>query len=126
MFKIVALCLAGTLLLVLLKPARPEYAMLLRLALLLVVFAALLESVGSVVSGTSALMTLVGENGEIVRVMLKALGISLVAQIASDLCKDSGEQTLAGVVELAAKLGILIMALPLAAQLAEMCLGWLQ
>ena len=126
MFKIVALCLAGTLLLVLLKPARPEYAMLLRLALLLVVFAALLEGVGSVVSGTSALMTLVGENGEIVRVMLKALGISLVAQIASDLCKDSGEQTLAGVVELAAKLGILIMALPLAAQLAEMCLGWLQ
>lgn len=112
--------------LVFLKPARPEYAMLLRLALLLVVFAALLEGVGSVVSGTSALMTLVGENGEIVRVMLKALGISLVAQIASDLCKDSGEQTLAGVVELAAKLGILIMALPLAAQLAEMCLGWLQ
>lgn len=126
MFKIVALCLAGTLLLVFLKPARPEYAMLLRLALLLVVFAALLEGVGSVVSGTSALMTLVGENGEIVRVMLKALGISLVAQIASDLCKDSGEQTLAGVVELAAKIGILIMALPLAARLAEMCLGWLQ
>ena len=126
MFKIVALCLAGTLLLVLLKPARPEYAMLLRLALLLVVFAALLESVGSVVSGTSALMTLVGENGEIVRVMLKALGLSLVAQTASDLCKDSGEQTLAGIVELAAKIGILIMALPLAAQLAEMCLGWLQ
>ena len=125
MFKIVALCLAGTLLLVLLKPARPEYAMLL-LALLLVVFAALLESVGSVVSGTSALMTLVGENGEIVRVMLKALGLSLVAQTASDLCKDSGEQTLAGIVELAAKIGILIMALPLAAQLAEMCLGWLQ
>lgn len=112
--------------LVFLKPARPEYAMLLRFALLLIVAAALLGGIGDVVSGTSALMSLVGENGEAVRVMLKALGLCLVAQIAGDLCKDSGEHTLAGVVELTAKLGVLIMMLPLAAQLVEMCLGWLQ
>lgn len=126
MLKIVVLCLAGTLLLVFLKPVRPEYAALLRFALLLTVFAALLGGVGDVVEKTSVLVALVGENGEMVRVMLKALGLCLVAQIAGDLCKDSGEHTLGGIVELTAKLGVLIMTLPLAAQLVEMCLGWLQ
>lgn len=126
MFKIVGLCLAGALLLVFLKASRCEYAMLLRIALLLTVSVLLLSGVRTVLSETEKLWALVGENRTLVTVMLKALGLALIAQIASDLCRDSGEQTLSGVVELAAKLGILLTALPLATQLVEMSLGWLQ
>ena len=52
-------------------------------------------------------------------VMLKALGIALLAQIVSDLCRDGGESTVASIVEMAGKAVILLLALPLVESLLE-------
>lgn len=59
------------------------------------------------------------------KILLKALGLCLVAQIASDVCKDCGESALSTSVELVGKLSIVLMALPVAAQLIEISLGWI-
>ena len=45
--------------------------------------------------------------------MLKSLGITLVVRLASDLCRDNGEESLAGVLETAGKIEILFLCLPL-------------
>ena len=45
-------------------------------------------------------------------VILKALGISFIVQIAADICRDFGESSLAGKVEFAGKASILIIVLP--------------
>jgi len=45
-------------------------------------------------------------------VLLKAVGITLVGQTTSSLCKDAGESTLAFAVELASKAAILLVSLP--------------
>lgn len=52
-------------------------------------------------------------------VMLKALGISACCRIGSEICKDSGENALASKVELAGKVSIVILSLPLVKQLLE-------
>lgn len=44
--------------------------------------------------------------------MLKCLGIALLSEIVSDLCRDAGEGTVGGLVEIAAKALILLLALP--------------
>lgn len=44
--------------------------------------------------------------------MLKCLGIALIAQIVADLCRDIGEGTAGSIVEMAAKAVILLLALP--------------
>lgn len=44
--------------------------------------------------------------------VLKALGIGIVAQTAADICRDSGEGAVAARLELAAKIGILLLGLP--------------
>jgi len=46
-------------------------------------------------------------------VILKALGISFIVQIAADICRDFGENSLAGKVEFAGKASILIIVLPI-------------
>ena len=50
-------------------------------------------------------------------VMLKALGIAFLTHICASVCRDCGEQTIAGYAELAGKIEMLIIALPLIEEL---------
>lgn len=49
------------------------------------------------------------ENG----VMLRAVGVALISEFGAQLCRDAGEGTLAGRVELAGRAAMLTLALPL-------------
>lgn len=51
--------------------------------------------------------------------LLKLCGIALMAEFASDICRDSGEAALARRIDVGTKLAILASALPLAAELME-------
>ncbi len=46
-------------------------------------------------------------------VLVKALGVSLLTHICATVCRDSGEGSLAGYVELGGKIEIMILSLPL-------------
>lgn len=48
-----------------------------------------------------------------VEIILKGLGIVILTQICSDICKDSGEGTLAGHIETVGKLELLLLCIPL-------------
>ena len=48
-----------------------------------------------------------------VEIILKGLGIVILTQICSDICKDSGEGTLAGHIETLGKLELLLLCIPL-------------
>lgn len=48
-----------------------------------------------------------------ITVMLKALGIAVCCQLTAEICRDCGESSSASRVELAGKIGILLLALPL-------------
>lgn len=51
--------------------------------------------------------------GEYFSVMLKGLGVALLTQMGSELCRDSGEELLASRIEFAGKIEILLISLPL-------------
>lgn len=46
-------------------------------------------------------------------IMLRALGIAILCRVCTDICRDVGEATVAGAVEMAAKLCILLLSLPI-------------
>ena len=50
---------------------------------------------------------------EYLSVLIKAIGVCYLTQFSADSCRDAGESSLAGKVELAGKIAILISALPL-------------
>lgn len=52
-------------------------------------------------------------------VMLKAVGLTVLGQLAARLCKDAGESALAYVVEVAARIAVLGAAMPLLSKLFE-------
>lgn len=54
---------------------------------------------------------------QVAQILLKAVGMTILGQLAAALCKDAGESALAYTVQLAAKVGVLAVSLPLLTQL---------
>ena len=52
-------------------------------------------------------------------ILLKTLGICYLCQFAGDLCRDAGETALAGYVEVAGKITVVGMSLPLITKVVE-------
>lgn len=48
-----------------------------------------------------------------IETILKGLGIALLTQISSDICRDSGEASLAGHIDTVGKLELLLLCVPL-------------
>ncbi len=63
-----------------------------------------------------------GRYGEL---MLKSLGVGLTVKVASDVCRDCGEEALAGGIETAGKLEILLLCLPFVTELLTLASGLL-
>ena len=56
-------------------------------------------------------------------ILLKSLGICLVTQFASDACKDAGESSMAGKVELAGKIAVIVAAMPMFEKVIQVSTG---
>ena len=52
-------------------------------------------------------------------ILLKTMGICYICQFAGDLCRDAGETALAGYVELAGKITVVGLSLPLITKVVE-------
>jgi stage III sporulation protein AD len=63
--------------------------------------------------------------GDMASLLLRGLGVAMLTQLSSDLCRQCGENTLAGGVELAGKAELLLLCLPQLRALIEMAGGLL-
>ena len=74
------------------------------------------------VGDVSAIIDKLEMSSEITRywkIMLRALGIAVLCRICSDTCRDCGEGTVAGGVEIAGKVAILSLSLPMIEEILE-------
>jgi stage III sporulation protein AD len=90
-----------------------EYAVLISIAAGVVILFAIFAGVQPAVSQIGKLLSAAGLSASYTVILLKTLGICFLAQFAADACRDAGENALASNVELAGKIAIIIIALPL-------------
>lgn len=107
---------------VILRQQRPEQAMLLVLAAGVAVVLLLTERAGGVISDIGNMLNQSGLSSEYTTILFKGLGICLVTQLASDTCKDAGEAAMAGKAELAGRVALLVIGLPLFQKIASVAL----
>lgn len=97
----------------LLKKNNKELAVLLSLAACVLIAVLLLQLVAPLVDFFAGLRNLAGLDSEVMLPLTKAVGIGLLTQICSAVCKDAGESAVAGLVELCGGLLALYVSLPL-------------
>lgn len=105
--------LVGTVLALILGQYRPEFRMLVIAAVTLLLMAMVLEQLSPVLEQLRSTMELTGLTGDYAAILFKAVGICLLTQLAGDVCRDSGESSIASKIELAGRAAILLTAMPL-------------
>lgn len=109
-FGIAAVCL---LLAVFLKSQNKMFALLVTLGGAVLIFVISSDASFNVFDALSDIEDSAGYTGTYVTMMLKVLGISIVTQVVCDICRDNGESALASQTEIASKIMVLAMLLPL-------------
>ena len=105
--------LVGTVLALILGQYRPEFRMLVTAAVTLLLMAMVLEQLSPVLEQLRSTMELTGLTGDYAAILFKAVGICLLTQLAGEVCRDSGESSIASKIELAGRAAILLTAMPL-------------
>lgn len=119
MTALIALCIITALLALTLRGQRPEFAMLLSLGCGIFVLLALMGQMKEIISGLEKIMSGLSEQSDLTAIILKALGICIVAELGSQCCRDAGEAAIAAKVELVAKAALVLMSMPVFTSLME-------
>jgi len=111
--RITALCVVGALLALVLKRGAPEQALLLALAVTVLIFLLLGNSVRQLILFFKELAGKSGISGALFVPLYKTVGIALVVKAGGGLCRDAGESAMAAMIETAGTVCALLVALPL-------------
>lgn len=121
--KIVFLCLLAVLLYALMRQLRPEFAPLVALAGVGVILVQLIGVLLNVSSTVENLISLAGLEKENVEILIKALAVCVITQVAADVCYDNSFSSAAAAVELAGRVGAIALAMPMIKAAAEIAIG---
>lgn len=113
----IGIALVAMILCVLLKGYRPEYSVFLSLAAGIIILLMALDALIPMMGTLFQLIELSGQGKEAFSILLKSLGVCFITQLAADACRDAGEGAIASKVELAGKVVILLLAMPLFEQI---------
>ena len=119
-FKIAALAVIAAILAVLLKKYRPEIALQVSIAAGLLILFAVIEQVTGIMESILGIAESFGLATSYLNIIFKVIGISYIAQFAAQTCRDAGEGAIAEKVELAAKILLLTLALPIVMELLQL------
>ncbi len=108
---------------VMLRRSHPEQAMAVTLIAGVLMVAAALGVTAPLLGDVRKMLEASGLAGEYIQILFKALGICVITQLASDACRDAGEQGLAAKAEFVGKLTLLTLALPLFQKIGSIALS---
>lgn len=119
-FQIAGLGLCGVFLAAIIKGYKPEFATLVTVATVLLLFVAILHQLTAAFSFLGDVYARISYGAEYFIIIIKVLMVAYIADFAAQLCRDAGEEAIAGKVELGGKVIIFCLALPVMAAVLEL------
>ena len=112
-FSICGLVIVCIFLTSLLKEYKSEYRIFLIIACAIVVFIVGIKVLMPIKENIDNLFSLSETSADLLKILYKTLGITYITGLTSDICVDAGEKTLSNNVQLAGKIAIVYVAMPL-------------
>ena len=119
MIRVAFLGIAGILMALQLKALKPDYSVYLCLGVSLLIFSFVAEKLSVIMDGLEAVQNCLPLKAGYLQILMKIVGITYIAEFASDLCKDAGYQTVAGQVQIFGKLSVLAVSIPVLTALLD-------
>ena len=117
--QIVGLALVVTVLVLILKDKAPAFAFLLATLSGIYIFLFLVGQISEVIHVLERLADRSGVNTVFLKTILKIIGIAYIAEFGAQIVRDAGQDGIAAKIELAGKVLIIVMAIPIISVLIE-------
>lgn len=119
-FKVIGFALIAVSLIMILKNQRPEIALMCVIASSIIMLVFVFDEIKSVVMLLNNLIETSSINKSLLIIVLKVIGISYVVEFGRNICIDAGENSIASKIEMAGKVIIVSLSIPIITSLVEM------
>ncbi|ADG05485.1 stage III sporulation protein AD [Kyrpidia tusciae] len=124
--QIVGFGLTAAVLIALIRSQAPQIALLLSLFAGAALFMLIVQRVGTVIGAMEHLAGAANIDWVFVQTIFKIVGIAYIAEFGAQIVRDAGESALAGKIELAGKVMIMVLAVPILTSVVETVMRVLQ
>jgi stage III sporulation protein AD len=118
-WQIVGLALIVAIISVILKQVRREIALQLTILTGVIIFMLILDKIRIIVDLLQNLADQANISSYYLVIVLKIVGVAYLAEFGADICRDADEKALATKIEIAAKVGVLVLAIPIIVAILE-------
>ncbi len=117
--QIVGLGFIVTLLSLIIRSQRPEIAVQISITLATIIFLLVLAKINVILNLFRDLAEKASVNQAYLNTLLKIIGIAYITEFGAQVCRDAGEGAVAGKIEFAGKVLVMVMAIPIIALVLE-------
>ncbi len=107
------------------KEHKPLFAFMLTVFVGILIFLFLIDEITKIIQMLEGIATQANMNMMYFQTILKIIGIAYIAEFGAQIAKDAGQAAIASKIELAGKILILVMAIPILTAVIEMVLSLL-
>ena len=107
------------------KGIQPEYSLYLSIATGLLLMGIAISQLEIVIAYIKTIYGYLMLDSIYLKILMKIIGVAYLCEFASNLCKDAGYSSIAGQIEMAGKLTILIISIPVMTALLDTLKGFL-
>ena len=119
-FRIVGIGIVSTIIIVILKDTRPEFALFISLITGVIIFSMILNELSYVIETLNSLARRVSIELEYFSTILKIIGMAYLVEFGAQISRDAGENSIAMKIELGGKVIIMVLAIPIILALMEL------
>ena len=124
-FKITAFAVTGAILSLVIKEYKPSIAICIGIICSLFLFYEVLEQINYIFVAASSISSALSVNHDYVETIIKITGISCISRFGTEICRDAGQNAIAANLELAGKIIIVVLSLPILTSVINLILGLL-
>lgn len=123
--QIIMFALIASILYIVLKDLHESFAFLIVLIAGIVIFLSVIKQLGAIFQLLQSLGQKAAIDGMYIETILKIIGIAYITELGANITKDAGLSSVASKIELAGKVFILVLAIPIITAVIEAILTFL-
>lgn len=117
--QIVGIGLIATVLILVLKEQKPMFAFLIAASTGIIIFLFLIGKIGGIIKVLEDLAEASGVQMVYLKTILKIIGIAYIAEFGAQIVRDAGQESIASKIEMAGKVLIMVLAIPIISIIIE-------
>ncbi|MBP2642276.1 MAG: stage sporulation protein [Firmicutes bacterium] len=117
--QIIGVGFVATLLILVIRTRKPEIAVQLSLVTAIIIFMLIIDKISMIITLIQELADKAHVSQLYLNTILKIIGIAYITEFGAQVCRDAGEGSVAGKIELAGKVFVLVLAIPIIALVLE-------